>query len=115
MSASLHGEGIRSQDFPIVINFISRNVPGFLLAWDFVKQNWDAITQKFLPGSFPIQAIVTKTTAHFGTEVYLHEVINFFNSTKGKSREMWCVKEAIETIKLNIQWIDKNRDTLTWL
>ncbi|XP_073534282.1 leucyl-cystinyl aminopeptidase [Phyllobates terribilis] len=115
MSASLHGEGIKSQDFPIVIRLISKNVPGFLLAWNFVKQNWDEITQKFLPGSFPIQSIVTKTTAHFGTEVYLNEVIHFFNSTKGKSREMWCVKEAIETIKLNVQWIDKNRDNLNWL
>ncbi|XP_073399463.1 leucyl-cystinyl aminopeptidase isoform X2 [Dendrobates tinctorius] len=115
MYASLHGEGIKSQDFPIVIRLISKNVPGFLLAWNFVKQNWNEITQKFLPGSFPIQSIVTKTTAHFGTEVYLNEVINFFNTTKGKSREMWCVKEAIETIKLNVQWINKNRDNLTWL
>ncbi|XP_056393536.1 leucyl-cystinyl aminopeptidase isoform X1 [Hyla sarda] len=115
MSDSLHGDGIRSQDFPIVIHFISKNVPGFLLAWDFVKQNWDEITQKFLPGSFPIQSIVTRTTAHFGTEVYLNEVINFFNSTKGKSKDMWCVKESIETIKLNIQWLNKNRDKLAWL
>ncbi|XP_066459117.1 leucyl-cystinyl aminopeptidase isoform X2 [Eleutherodactylus coqui] len=115
MSASLHGEDIRTQDFPAVIHFISKNVPGFLLAWNFVKQNWDEITQKFPPGSFPIQSIVTKVTANFGTEVYLNEVINFFNSTKGKSRDMWCVKEAIEAIKLNIQWIDKNRDNLNWL
>ncbi|XP_069819057.1 leucyl-cystinyl aminopeptidase isoform X2 [Dendropsophus ebraccatus] len=115
MSDSLRGENIRSQDFPIVIHFISKNVPGFLLAWDFVKQNWNEITQKFPPGSFPIQSIVTRTTAHFGTEVYLNEVINFFNSTKGKSKDMWCVKESIETIKLNIQWLAKNRDKLTWL
>ncbi|CAJ0950368.1 unnamed protein product [Ranitomeya imitator] len=115
MYASLHGDGIKSQDFPIVIRLISKNVPGFLLAWNFVKQNWNVITQKFVPGSFPIQSIVAKTTAHFGTEVYLNEVIHFFNSTEGKSREMWCVKEAIETIKLNVQWINKNRDNLTWL
>ncbi|KAM3940672.1 leucyl-cystinyl aminopeptidase [Leptodactylus fuscus] len=115
MSASLSETGIRTQDFPIVIRFISKNVPGSLLAWNFVKQNWNEITKKFPPGSYPIQSIVSKTTAHFGTEVYLNEVINFFNSTKGKSRELWCVKEAIENIKLNIQWIDKNRDSLSWL
>ncbi|KAG8598305.1 hypothetical protein GDO81_002556 [Engystomops pustulosus] len=115
MSASLREGYIRAQDFPIVIYYISKQVPGFLLAWNFVKQNWDDITQKFPPGSFPIQAIVSRTTAHFGTEVYLNEVINFFNSTKGKSRDMWCVKEAIETIKLNVEWIEKNRDNLSWL
>nr|DBA23387.1 TPA: hypothetical protein GDO54_014303 [Pyxicephalus adspersus] len=116
MKAGLHGNVIRSQDFPIIIRFISENVPGFLLAWNFVKQNWDEITQKFPPGSFPIQTIVTKSTSQFATEVYLNEVVSFFNSTKGTSRNMWCVEEAIETIKLNIQWIDNNLNSLqNWL
>lgn len=116
MEAGLRGDVIRSQDFPIVIRFISENVPGFVLAWNFVKQKWDDITQKFPPGSFPIQSIVTKTTSQFATEVYLNEVVTFFNSTKSSSRDMWCVKEAIESIKLNIQWINNNLDSLkTWL
>ncbi|XP_018415731.1 PREDICTED: leucyl-cystinyl aminopeptidase [Nanorana parkeri] len=116
MDNGLHGHVIRSQDFPIVIHFISRNIPGFLLAWNFVKQNWDEITQKFPPGSFPIQTIVTMTTSQFATEVYLNEVVSFFNSTKTTSRDMWCVKEAIESIKLNIQWVNSNLDSLKkWL
>ncbi|KAM9329886.1 leucyl-cystinyl aminopeptidase [Gastrophryne carolinensis] len=116
METSLRGDHIRSQDFPILISFISKNVPGFILTWNFVKQNWDEIIQKFPPGSFPIQTIVTRTTAQFSSEVYLDEVTNFFNSTKGKSRDMWCVKEAVESIKLNIQWMDRNLDSLrSWL
>ncbi|CAI9583417.1 unnamed protein product [Staurois parvus] len=116
MKAGLRGDVIRSQDFPIVVRFISMNVPGFVLAWNFVKQNWDEITQKFPPGSFPIQTIVTKTTSQFATEVYLNEVVTFFNSKKSASRDMWCVKEAIESIKLNIQWFDNNLESLkTWL
>lgn len=116
MDSGLHGHIIRSQDFPIVIRFISKNIPGFLLAWNFVKQNWDKITQKFSPGSFPIQTIVTKTTSQFATEVYLNEVVGFFNSTKSTSRDMWCVKQAIENIKLNIQWVNSNLDGLRkWL
>ncbi|XP_075037404.1 leucyl-cystinyl aminopeptidase [Mixophyes fleayi] len=116
MRASLHGDIIRSQDFAILIHFISKNVPGYLLAWDFVTHNWDEITQKFPPGSFPIQRIVTQTTSQLASEIYLSEVITFFNSTKGTSREMWCVKQAIETIKLNIRWIGQNLDSIKkWL
>ncbi|KAG8456356.1 hypothetical protein GDO86_002220 [Hymenochirus boettgeri] len=116
MQASLKGDSIRFQDLPAVIGFISRGTPGYLLAWNFVKQNWDTIIQRFMPGSFPIQSIITKTTHQFASEVYLNEVIAFFNSTKWKSSDMWSVKEAVETIKLNIHWIDKNLDALKkWL
>ncbi|CAH2297086.1 leucyl-cystinyl aminopeptidase [Pelobates cultripes] len=116
MQESLRGQMIKSQDLQTVIAYISRNVPGFLVAWNFVKQNWDEITQKFQPGSFPIQTIVAKTTFKFSTEAYLNEVTAFFASTKGKSKDMWCVKEAIENIKVNIQWIEKNLDSLKqWL
>ncbi|KAM4707148.1 LOW QUALITY PROTEIN: leucyl-cystinyl aminopeptidase [Discoglossus pictus] len=101
MEDSLLGETIKTQELSAVIYF-DKNVPGYLLAWDFVKQNWDRINQKFPPGSFPIQSIVTSTT-YFSTQVSLNEVITFFQSTKENSRDMWCVKEAIETIKLNIQ------------
>ncbi|OCU02290.1 hypothetical protein XELAEV_18008052mg [Xenopus laevis] len=116
MQESLDGGFIRSQELPAVIGFICKRSPGYLLAWNFIKQNWDLITQKFMPGSFPIQNIVAKTTHQFSTDVHLNEVIAFFNSTQEKSREMWCVKEAVETIKLNIEWMKNNFDSLkTWL
>uniref|UniRef100_F7ETK7 Leucyl-cystinyl aminopeptidase n=1 Tax=Xenopus tropicalis TaxID=8364 RepID=F7ETK7_XENTR len=116
MQESLDGGLIRSQELPAVLGFISKGSPGYLLAWEFAKQNWDLITQKFMPGSFPIQSIVSTTTYHFSTDTHLNEVIAFFNSTKGKSREMWCVKEAVETIKFNIEWMKNNLDSLkTWL
>ncbi|XP_068103593.1 leucyl-cystinyl aminopeptidase isoform X2 [Hyperolius riggenbachi] len=116
MEEGLRGDHVRSQDFATVIRFVSKNVVGSILAWNFVKQKWDEITQKFPPGSYPIQSIVKRTTSQFSTEVYLNEVITFFNSTKGKSKDMWCVKESIETIKLNIQWVDRNLDLIRkWL
>ncbi|XP_053557483.1 leucyl-cystinyl aminopeptidase [Bombina bombina] len=116
MNESLKGGLIKSQELATVIHFISKNIPGHLLAWDFVKQNWELIIQKFPPGSYPIQSIVSRTTSQFSTQVSLNEVRSFFQSTKGKSNEMRCVKEAIETIELNIQWVKNNLDSLQqWL
>lgn len=112
MQESLEGDLIRTQELPRLLATISKSVTGHLLSWDFVKDNWDALTEKFQPGSFSIQSIVTRTTAQFSTAAHLQEVQSFFASTKGKSYELNCVKEAIETIQLNIQWMERNLLTL---
>ncbi|XP_078531560.1 leucyl-cystinyl aminopeptidase [Lissotriton helveticus] len=108
MQEGLEGDIIRAQELPRLLATISKSVTGHLLSWDFVKDNWDALTVKFQPGSFSIQSIVTRTTAQFSTAAHLQEVQSFFASTKGKSYELNCVKEAIETIQLNIQWMERN-------
>uniref|UniRef100_A0A8C5M1M5 Leucyl and cystinyl aminopeptidase n=1 Tax=Leptobrachium leishanense TaxID=445787 RepID=A0A8C5M1M5_9ANUR len=59
MQESLKGRLIRSQDLHVVIAYISENVPGYLLAWNFVKQNWKEIIKKLLPWVFQI-SIVTE-------------------------------------------------------
>jgi len=46
MKKSLDGSEIQTQDFPLVIHTICRNFAGYLYAWDFVKENWEKITQK---------------------------------------------------------------------
>ncbi|XP_069082023.1 leucyl-cystinyl aminopeptidase-like isoform X2 [Pleurodeles waltl] len=112
MQEGLEGDIIRTQELPRLLATISKSVTGHLLSWDFVKEHWDALTEKFQPGSFSIQSIVTRTTAQFSTAAHLQEVQTFFASTKGKSYELNCVKEAIETIQLNIQWMERNLLTL---
>lgn len=46
LQKSLDGSEIQTQEFPLVINTICKNFAGYLYAWDFVKENWDQITQK---------------------------------------------------------------------
>ncbi|XP_039517984.1 leucyl-cystinyl aminopeptidase-like [Pimephales promelas] len=116
MKKSLDGSEIQTQDFPLVIHTICRNFAGYLYAWDFVKENWEKITQKFPLGSFPIQSIIMSTTSQFSTKAHLMEAQNFFSSLGAKGSQMRIVQEATETIKQNMRWMENNLSTLRyWL
>uniref|UniRef100_A0A8C1VS32 Leucyl-cystinyl aminopeptidase n=1 Tax=Cyprinus carpio TaxID=7962 RepID=A0A8C1VS32_CYPCA len=116
LQRSLDGSVIQTQEFPLVINAICKNFAGYLYAWDFVKENWDKITQKFPVGSFAIQSIIMSATSQFSTKTRLTETQNFFTSLGTNGSQMRIVQEAIETIKLNMRWMEKNLNALQkWL
>lgn len=116
LQKSLDGSVIPTQEFPFVVNAICKNFAGYLHAWDFVKENWDKITQKFSVGSFAIQSLITSTTSQFSTKTHLTEAQNFFTSLGDKGSQMRIVQEAIETIRMNMRWMEKNLEELQkWL
>ncbi|XP_053152087.1 leucyl-cystinyl aminopeptidase isoform X2 [Hemicordylus capensis] len=115
LKTSLEGDIIRSQDFLHVITTVSQNLPGHLLAWDFVKENWNQLIQKFHRGSYTIQNIVITTTSQFSTQEHLQEVKAFFESKSEEMAQLRCVQEAIERIQLNIQWMALNLANLKQL
>uniref|UniRef100_A0A8C8SF67 Leucyl-cystinyl aminopeptidase n=1 Tax=Pelusios castaneus TaxID=367368 RepID=A0A8C8SF67_9SAUR len=108
MQTSLEGDAISTQELPHIITTVSQSLSGHLLAWDFVKENWEKLIWKFHLGSYTIQNIVTMSTFQFSTEAHLHEVKAFFESKSEETSQLRCVKEAIETIELNIQWMMRN-------
>ncbi|XP_067294260.1 leucyl-cystinyl aminopeptidase isoform X2 [Pseudorasbora parva] len=116
LQKSLYGSEIQTQEFPLVIDTICNNFAGYLYAWDFVKENWENITQKFPVGSFVIQSIIMSATSQFSTETHLMEAQNFFSSLGAKGSQMRIVQEATETIKQNKRWMKRNLGELQqWL
>ncbi|KAK2837345.1 hypothetical protein Q5P01_014557 [Channa striata] len=75
-------------------------------------QNWGRLIEKFPVGSFPIQSIIKSATSQFSTQMHLNQVQSFFSSLKEHGSQMRSVQEALETIRLNKQWMDKNLPTL---
>ncbi|XP_043565739.1 leucyl-cystinyl aminopeptidase-like isoform X1 [Chiloscyllium plagiosum] len=116
MQESLQHETIRAQELPSILATASKTLVGYLFAWDFVKENWDNIVKKFQLGSFTIETIIAETTSHFSTKTRLFEVQTFFDSLKDEGSQLRAVQEALEIIRLNIQWMDKNLKSLEeWL
>lgn len=101
---------------------------------------------RFPVGSFAIQSIIMSATSQFSTKTHLMEVSsspiplvkwktvkcylkyyyyiivflvqaqNFFTSLGTKGSQMRIVQEAIETIKLNMRWMENNLNVLqSWL
>uniref|UniRef100_A0A4X2KME5 Aminopeptidase n=1 Tax=Vombatus ursinus TaxID=29139 RepID=A0A4X2KME5_VOMUR len=116
LKASLDGDIIRSQKLPLIVKTVGRSFAGHLLAWDFVKENWNRLVQKFHLGSYTIQHIVAGTTHLFSTKTHLSEVQTFFEAQSEATSQLRCVQEAIQIIQLNIQWMEKNLKNLSfWL
>lgn len=116
MKKSLDGDLIRTQKLSFIIRTVARHFPGHLLAWDFVKENWSKLVQKFHLGSYTIQSIVAGSTHLFSTKAHLSEVQAFFENQSEATFRLRCVQQALEVIQLNMQWVEKNLKTLTyWL
>ncbi|XP_029959852.1 leucyl-cystinyl aminopeptidase isoform X2 [Salarias fasciatus] len=116
LKAGLDGTFIQTQDLPLVINTVSQGFAGYLFCWDFIQENWDRLIEKFPLGSFAIQTIIKSATSQFSTQAHLDQVQAFFSSLKERGSQMRSVQEALETIRLNQRWMDKNLPSLQqWL
>nr|XP_046243201.1 leucyl-cystinyl aminopeptidase [Scatophagus argus] len=116
LKAGLKGDIIQTQELPLVISTVCNGFTGYLFAWDFIQENWDRLIEKFPVGSFAIQTIIKSATSQFSTQAHLNQVQGFFSSLKQRGSQMRSVQEALETIRLNQRWMDKNLPTLQkWL
>ncbi|XP_062068351.1 endoplasmic reticulum aminopeptidase 1 isoform X1 [Lepus europaeus] len=113
---SFKGDVIKTQEFPYILTLIGRNPVGYPLAWQFLRENWNKLVQKFELGSDSIAHMVRGTTNQFSTRARLEEVKGFFSSLKDNGSQLRCVQQTLETIEENIRWMDKNFDKIrVWL
>ncbi|XP_006885438.1 PREDICTED: endoplasmic reticulum aminopeptidase 1 [Elephantulus edwardii] len=116
LETSFKGDVIKTQEFPSILHLIGRNPVGYPLAWQFLRENWSKLVQKFELGSPSIAGMVMGTTNQFSTRTRLEEVKGFFSSLKENGSQLRCVQQTIETIEENIRWMDKNFDKIrVWL
>lgn len=106
---------IRPQDVMTVLKEVSKNPGGRLPAWRMVRQHWSKISQLFGHGSFTIGAIIKAVTSPFTSSFDLGEVESFFKEVDVGPGER-ALAQALETIRLHIQWHEHNLKDLTqWL
>ncbi|XP_076006763.1 leucyl-cystinyl aminopeptidase [Genypterus blacodes] len=116
LKAGLRGDLIQTQELALVISAVSSGFAGYLFAWDFVTENWDALIEEFPVGSFALQSIIQSTTSQFSTQTHLDQVQSFFSGLKDRGSEMRSVQEALEVIRLNQRWMETNLPLLKhWL
>ncbi|XP_061879642.1 aminopeptidase N-like [Entelurus aequoreus] len=102
---TLDPEKIRLMEVTSTISDIARNVAGHGLAWNFLRANWDYISQG--DGA----KLIDRVTRRFSTAFELQELENFAtNYYLGSSSRV--VAQAIERTKVNIQWVADNKATI---
>ncbi|XP_072923757.1 endoplasmic reticulum aminopeptidase 2-like isoform X2 [Hemitrygon akajei] len=116
LELALQGDIIKLQNLAYVVLAVSRNPHGQLLAWNFVKENWNKLIEKFQLASFTVQRLIIGPASQFSSREELEEVETFFDSIKEQSSQLRSVQIALENIKNNIRWLDRNLGSLrSWL
>ncbi|XP_051923813.1 leucyl-cystinyl aminopeptidase isoform X2 [Hippocampus zosterae] len=112
LNVGLNGKTIKAQYLPLLFKTVCQNFAGNLIAWDFVQDNWNQITQTFPLGSFSLQSIIKAVTSQFSTESHFNQVQWFFSNVRESGTQLRSAREALETIRLNQRWMERNLPSL---
>ncbi|KAM7414030.1 hypothetical protein PAMA_019041 [Pampus argenteus] len=105
---TLNPQKIRLMDVASAIIYVSRNVAGQALTWNFVREHWDYVSQEN-----SIQ-LIEGVTNRFSTQFELGELKRFVSDYE-LGVAMNAVYQAIEQTQLNIQWVAENKEAvLEW-
>ena len=93
---------------------IGNNPSGEELAWEFLKTNWEEFNRRYGEGGFSLMRLVG-TPSNFKTPEHLQDVESFYQSNPNPSADR-SINQTIESIKINIAWMNKNSQTIgEWL
>ncbi|XP_037078084.1 puromycin-sensitive aminopeptidase-like [Pollicipes pollicipes] len=100
---------VRAQESVFVMISVSSNRIGRDLTWDFYKQNWQILCDRY-KGRLLAQ-LVKSLTDDFCTLERAEEVEQFFCQHPHPGAER-SIQQALETIRLNAAWLQRDRDAL---
>ena len=101
---------VRSQDTISVVGGVAANVTGREPAWEFVKDNWAEFDRRYGSGGFGLMRLVSICSS-FSTEEKMEDVERFFADHPAPAAER-TIRQALERMRLNINWLAQNRDDL---
>ncbi|XP_034233896.1 aminopeptidase N-like isoform X2 [Thrips palmi] len=107
--------GIRKQDVARVFSSVSGSVVGQPLAVRYLRDKWDRVLQYLGSSMFMINNIVRSTFKRINSKYELMDLKRFAEDNKKElGTAARQVLQSIEQAEANIEWMDKNFDTIVW-
>ncbi|XP_054909476.1 glutamyl aminopeptidase [Poeciliopsis prolifica] len=107
---------VRSQDLFTVVRYVSYNAVGRAMAWDWTTLNWDYLVKRYTINDRNLGRLPNQITTTYNTEIQLWQMENFFKLTSDAGAGEMPRKQALETVRNNIEWLKKNQAEIeTWL
>ncbi|GFO20234.1 aminopeptidase n-like protein [Plakobranchus ocellatus] len=105
---------VKTQDSAQVVRKVARNRNGLLLAWRFLRQQWDLLMERYGVKSAIIRRMVL-IVSNFNTKFDLDEVKEFF-----KDKELGSaarpLHQSVELIESHVVWSEKYMpEVKSWL
>uniref|UniRef100_A0A672S8P2 Aminopeptidase n=1 Tax=Sinocyclocheilus grahami TaxID=75366 RepID=A0A672S8P2_SINGR len=107
---------VRSQDVFTLVQYVSRNPLGKTMAWDWVTLNWDYLVNRYTINDRNLGRLPSIITSTYNTDMQLWKMEHFFALHPNAGAGEMPRKQAIETVKNNIEWMKQNLDEIrVWL
>ncbi|XP_030370505.1 glutamyl aminopeptidase isoform X1 [Scaptodrosophila lebanonensis] len=100
---------IRSQDYFTCLGYISANPVGQSLVWDYVRENWPQLVERFGINERTLGRLIPTITSRFATQTKLEEMEQFFAKYPEAGAGTAARAQALETVKANIKWLELNQ------
>ncbi|XP_044317726.1 glutamyl aminopeptidase isoform X2 [Drosophila rhopaloa] len=100
---------VRRQDYFTLLGYISTNPVGQSLVWDYVRQNWEQLVERFGINERTLGRLIPTITARFSTQTKLEEMQQFFTKYPEAGAGTAARQQALETVKANIKWLTVNK------
>ena len=114
LERSLDTDFVRTHNTIGIMARTAGNPKGKGLAWDFLKANWSEFDRRYGEGGFGLMTLVS-TAGRFTTQEKLEDVERFFTDNPVPAADR-TIRQALEAIRLNVAWLEKNRAPLAeWL
>ncbi|KAM4706689.1 glutamyl aminopeptidase [Discoglossus pictus] len=108
---------IKSQDALNVIYYISAySNHGKQMAWDWLRLNWEYLVDRYTIGDRNLGRIALRVSTTFNTDAQKWQMENFFERYPEAGAGATPRKQALETVKNNIEWVAANKKGIhAWL
>jgi len=110
--------GVRKQDGYRVISGVSKNIIGRYVAWNWIRQNWGALSAYYDTAiSSSVGRIITAVASDFNTAFELQELQAFISDHEDELGSAYRVaNQMVEGAKSNIAWMSQHYQTIvSWL
>ena len=114
--ASKDEKYVRKQDYFSLLGSISGNRNGEGLVWDFVRDHWQDLVDRFTLNERNLGRLIPTITSRFTTQSKLNELKKFFEDNPEAGAGANARIQAVEAVENNIKWLQRNQVAIdTWL
>ena len=108
INKAMDKEIVRTQDFLKCLIMISENPDGTLLVWDWVRNNWGFLVNRYTLNDRYLGQLIPAITKSFTTQVKLDEMKAFFKQNPEAGAGADSRAKALETVSWNIKWLSRS-------
>ncbi|KYQ54762.1 Glutamyl aminopeptidase [Trachymyrmex zeteki] len=99
---------VRTQDFLRCLTMISRNPNGTSLVWNWVRENWKFLVNRYTLNDPYLGRLIPSITRSFATQSRLDEIKAFFKKYPEAGAGAANRAKTLEIVSKNIKWHAKN-------